>query len=71
MKKKAHSITIILWMICLFVWIPFLLMAGAALMPEDELYWGLERSGCGQRFFPLTLPAMRLLNFYFVLPDFL
>ena len=39
MKKKAHSITIILWMICLFVWIPFLLMAGAALMPEDEIYW--------------------------------
>ena len=47
MKKKAHSITIILWMICLFVWIPFLLMAGAALMPEDVSFGAWKGAGAG------------------------
>ncbi|MCI8724596.1 MAG: carbohydrate ABC transporter permease [Hungatella sp.] len=32
-------VLIILAAACLLVWIPLLLMAGASLMPEDELYW--------------------------------
>ena len=39
MKKRNGMVLIILAAACLLVWIPLLLMAGASLMPEDELYW--------------------------------
>lgn len=39
MKKRNSMVLIILAAACLLVWIPLLLMAGASLMPEDELYW--------------------------------
>ena len=39
MKKRNGVVLIILAAACLLVWIPLLLMAGASLMPEDELYW--------------------------------
>lgn len=39
MKKRNGMVLIILTAACLLVWIPLLLMAGASLMPEDELYW--------------------------------
>lgn len=39
MKKRMYCITALLWMLCLLVWVPFLLMTAAALMPEDELIW--------------------------------
>lgn len=38
--KGRHRITgILLFGVCLLVWLPLLLMAAAAWMPEDELYW--------------------------------
>lgn len=49
MKKRKQGITIVLVFFCLFVWIPFLLMLSAALMPEDELFWRyLSVLGVGQ-----------------------
>lgn len=39
MKKRNSMVLIILAAACLLVWIPLLLMAGASLMPVDELYW--------------------------------
>jgi len=39
MKKRDGMVWLILTAACLLVWIPLLLMAGASLMPEDELYW--------------------------------
>lgn len=39
MKRKKRIITALLAALCLLVWLPLLLMAAAALMPEDELYW--------------------------------
>lgn len=39
MRKKHRLAWLILFGACLLVWLPLLLMAGAALMPEDELYW--------------------------------
>jgi len=38
-RKRKAVITITLLAVCLLVWLPLLLMAAAALMPEDELYW--------------------------------
>ncbi len=38
--KGRHRITgILLFGVCLLVWLPLLLMTAAAWMPEDELYW--------------------------------
>ncbi len=76
MKKKAHCITIILWMICLLVWIPFLLMVGAALMPEDELYWrylsvlGLGKDRVRAALLPSYLSGNALAELLFRSPGF-
>lgn len=49
MKKRKQAITITLFFLCLLVWIPFLFMLSAALIPEDELYWRyLSVLGLGQ-----------------------
>ena len=48
-KKRKTVITIALTAVCFLVWLPLLLMAAAALMPEDELYWRyLSPLGLGQ-----------------------
>lgn len=39
MKRRKILITMVLAGVCLFVWLPLLLMAAAVFMPEDELYW--------------------------------
>lgn len=39
MRRRKRRITVLLFGICLLVWLPLLLMGAAALMPEDELFW--------------------------------
>ena len=39
MRRKKWIIYGILLVICLLVWLPFMMILAAALMPEDELYW--------------------------------
>lgn len=39
MKRRKILIRAALFVICLLVWLPLLLMAAAVFMPEDELYW--------------------------------
>lgn len=49
MSKRKSFISAALFCACLLVWLPLLLMAAAALMPEDELYWRyLSPLGLGQ-----------------------
>lgn len=49
MKKRKTLVALTLFGLCLLVWLPLLLMAAAALMPEDELYWRyLSPLGLGQ-----------------------
>ena len=38
-RTAAHLRMMLLAFICLLVWVPFLLMAAACFMPEDELLW--------------------------------
>ena len=47
--KGEKGILLLLFGVCLLVWIPLLLMTAAALMPEDELCWRyLSPLGLGQ-----------------------
>ena len=49
-RTAAHLRMMLLAFICLLVWVPFLLMAAACFMPEDELLlaanqWELHHGG--------------------------
>ena len=56
MTKKKYIIHLILFMVCLLVWLPLMIMVAAALMPEDELYWRyLSPLGLGKDKVRITL----------------
>lgn len=56
MTKKKYIIHLILFMVCLLVWLPLMIMVAAALMPEDELYWKyLSPLGLGKDKVRITL----------------
>lgn len=38
-KRKKRAVWLLLFGICLLIWLPLLLMGSASLMPEDELLW--------------------------------
>ena len=56
MAKKKYIIHLILFMVCLLIWLPLMIMVAAALMPEDELYWRyLSPLGLGKDKVRITL----------------
>lgn len=76
MKRNYRLAWVILSGACLLVWLPLLLMAGAALMPEDELYWrylsplGLGRDRVRAALIPSYLSAEALEELLIRSPGF-
>ncbi len=66
MKKRKKWIRMALFFVCLFVWLPLLVMISGALMPADELYWrylsplGLGKDKVRLAFLP-TYPSLEAL----------